>query len=375
VSLKIAYLTLEAPREGQASYAHVVEIVNGLRDQGFAVDLYLPTYSDNKSRPGLLRKLSEYMRLQLRLFSMLGAYDLIYIRAHNCALPIAFLAKIRKIPVVHEVNGPYTDILLTYRWLRFFAGLIIWLQRIQYRHADGLIVVTPQLEEFLRRQRVAAPVTVIPNGANLRLFNPRLSARSGLPPKYVVFFGGFARWQGIEVILNAVSSQKWPSSTSLVLVGDGQLTEQVQSAAAGNSRIRYLGRVPYAQVGEIVVGAIAGLVPKTRGDDLEQTGILPIKLFEILACGKPAIITDYPGQADLVRSLGCGLIISPNDPTALARAVAELAERPDIAAEMGRRGHDYVARQHTWTCRAKDTAAFLSKIVQGARTRAHAAPP
>ena len=57
----------------------------------------------------------------------------------------------------------------------------------------------------------------------------------------------------------------------------------------------------------------------------------PNAVGEALACGKPVIVTDYPGQADLVRSADCGIVIPPDDPEALAAAVAKLANSPATA--------------------------------------------
>ena len=67
-----------------------------------------------------------------------------------------------------------------------------WMQRLQYRWADALVAVTPQLQRWLRLEGCTNPIEVVPNGANLDYFNPGLSKRTGLPPRYVVFFGGFA---------------------------------------------------------------------------------------------------------------------------------------------------------------------------------------
>ena len=55
----------------------------------------------------------------------------------------------------------------------------------------------------------------------------------------------------------------------------------------------------------------------------------PLKLFETLACGIPAIVSELPGQADLIREGRCGLVIPCNDPTALARAVAAYRQEDD----------------------------------------------
>ncbi len=280
------------------------------------------------------------------------------------------VARLTRKPVMHEVNGPFLDITVTYPWTRYFYGLLNWLQRVQYRFANGLVAVTPQLQQWLRNEGCRGAIEVIPNGANLALFNPQRPRCAGLPDRYVVFFGGFARWQGIPVMIDALGYPEWPAGVSLVIVGDGQLKDMVAQAAANNGNLRYLGRLPYAEVGAVVAGALAGLVPKTRDDDADQTGLFPIKLFEILACGIPAIVSDYPGQAHLVRSENCGLVIKPGDPKALAEAVARLANDPIERKAMGARGHEMIAADHSWDRRSQQTAQFIERTIAAGRSAA-----
>jgi glycosyltransferase involved in cell wall biosynthesis len=361
--IRVAYLTLEAPRQGQASYTHVSEIVEGLKRNGFVVELFLPRYTNAPITPSILRRMWEYLWLQVQIVRKWRNYNFIYVRGHYMALLVSLVARLTSKPIMHEVNGPYLDITVTYPWTRYISGLLNWLQRAQYRAANGLVAVTPQLQDWLRIEGCRGVIEVIPNGANLALFNPHRPRRSGLPERYVVFFGGFARWQGIPTLLDAIERPEWPAGLSLVIVGDGQLKGMVEQAAAKGGNLIYLGRLPYADVGEVVAGAQAGLVPKTREDDSDHTGLYPIKLFEILACGIPAIVSDYPGQAHLVRSENCGLVIAPGDPKILAEAVAKLAADPVERQAMGARGHKIIAANHSWERRSQQTAQFIEQTI------------
>ena len=363
-TIHLAYLALEAPREGQASYAHVFEIVEGLRRRALSVDLYLPRYTYTEGTPRLARRMWEYARLQCILAARCRRYDLIYVRSHFMAFPLALIARLSGKPILHEVNGPHLDILISYPWTRRFKTALEWLQRTQYRWADALIAVTPQLQSWLRSEGCENPIEVIPNGANLALFNPKRQRREGLPARYVVFFGGFARWQGIPTMIAATHDPAWPEGVSLVVVGGGQLKNIVEEAASKCDRICYLGSLPYAEVGGIVAGALAGLVPKTREADSNRTGLFPIKLFEILACGTPAIVSNYPGQADLVLAGHCGIVIPPENPSALAQAVAHISVNEAGRAAMGARGHDLIAKEHSWDQRSEQTVRLIRTTLQ-----------
>lgn len=368
--MKIAYLALEAPREGQASYVHVIEIIEGLRKRGHAVELFAPSYSDRWARPSLFGRLWEHLLVQLRLARRVRQFQLLYIRAHPMAALVALIARICRIPVVHEVNGPYEDIFVGYPVAARCRSLVTGVWRSQYRHAAGLITVTPQLAGWLKQESGGhQPVCVIPNGANTKLFSPERERYQGLPDRYVVFFGGLARWHGISTLVAAVQESCWPRDVSLVIVGEGSGTSALEQAARGNAKLVLLGRRPYAEVGAIVAGALGGLVPISNPGGRSITGLAPLKLFETLACGIPAIVSDFPYQTELVRSNHCGLVFPADDGKALAQAVSDLAQNPVRAKEMGRRGLELVRREHSWDARVAQTETFLSQVVASLGSR------
>ena len=118
---------------------------------------------------------------------------------------------------------------------------------------------------------------------------------------------------GIDTLIKAAYSPYWPPDVNMIIVGDGAEREVVEKAALNNTKITYLGPVPYLDIG-IVANSVASLVPKNNQGDRSSTGLFPLKLFETIACGAPVIVTDFPGQADLVRRYSCGLVIPPMIP-------------------------------------------------------------
>jgi len=361
---RILYLTLESPREGQASYAHVHEIIKGLKHGGHEVILFRPSYTDAKERPSVARRMWEYLRLQLSLIFRLRRGDVIYVRGHFMAILVAAWAKLIGVPILHEVNGPYQDIVVSYPWLRPFSRLLGVLQRSQYRWAQRVVPVTNELGEWVRQEAGHDRVTVIPNGANVEMFNPDAPAICEIPDgPYAIFFGGLARWHGVDEMLAAAESPEWPQAVRLVVVGDGQCRDKVISAAEKNPRVVYLGYRPYDAVPGLVSRSLCGLVAISDPSGRSRTGLFPLKLFETLAVGVPAVVTDFPGQANLVRDHDCGLVIPPGDAQALAQAVAKLAADPVATKAMGLRGAELIRKEHSWQHRADQTASIIAEIV------------
>ncbi|MDO8847906.1 MAG: glycosyltransferase [Coriobacteriia bacterium] len=361
---RIAYLTLQATQEGQAAHAHVNEIVSGLRDLGWGVDLYEPTYTD--ANPGVLSRLAEFRTVQRLLATAVDRYDALYVRAHPFAFPAARAAAAAGVPVIHECNGPYQDVFAAWPAVRPLRPLIVYWQRTQYRRAAALIAVSDALAEWLRAEAPDVEVSVIPNGANTLLFSPDAPPRQGLPPRYVTFFGALAPWQGVDTMLEAAHSAEWPKDVALVIAGDGALRTSVERATRLSDRVVYLGTIPYREVPGLVTGSVAGLSVQ----DAVPGRPLPsaVKVFEILACGRPAIVSEASGTAAIVRAHSCGVVVPEGDAHAIARTVAEVAGQPEAATESGARGRRAVLAEATWTARSAATSRVIERVLERTRT-------
>lgn len=362
------YLCLQQTVEGQASHAHVHEIIQGLTSLGWNVTLH-EIQADRTRHHGKLYFLWHYLAPSLKLWRTPVRPDVMYIRADPLALPAFLWARLRRIPVVQEVNGPYGDRLIAKAWLRPFARTLAALQRYQYRRSEALIAVTAQLEHWLRREAPDVPVYLVPNAANTELFHPGVINSLDTPRRYVTFFGLLAPWQGIPLLLDAIAHRDWPEAVDIVIAGDGDEAERVRAAAAADRRIKYWGTIPYAKVPELVAGSVAGLSLKTSIPGRADTGMSPLKLYETLACGVPAIVTEYHGQSEIVRELGAGLVVPQHDPAALARAVARLTNNEGERREMGRRGAAAVQRQHSWHHRAEQVNRLLQDVIAAGSAR------
>ena len=154
--LRLIYLCLQHTKEGQASYAHVHEIIKGLRKRSWEVKLFEPMYVQRSSILGIIKRLMAFISVQFAL--LLNIYknesDVIYIRNNFASFPTALLAKIISKPVVQEVNGPYEDLFIAWPETKLLACLFKWLICIQLKWANVVIVVTPQLGKWVRIKRV-----------------------------------------------------------------------------------------------------------------------------------------------------------------------------------------------------------------------------
>ena len=220
---RVAYLCLQATIEGQASYAHVHEIIKGLEHRGIRVELLQPSYVMKNAAPGAFGRCLEFARVQGRLMRRLKQFDCLYVRGHFAALPIALFARLIRIPVVQEVNGSYDELFECWPWTRMFSQLFIRATRKQWQISNAIIVVAQKMGKWVEKEGGNACWHVVPNGADVEPLHPRAIPDPSVKipdTPYAVFFGALSPWQGIGPLLEAVDRPEWPN-INLVIVGDG----------------------------------------------------------------------------------------------------------------------------------------------------------
>jgi len=362
----IAYLTLECLYKNTATYVHVTEVVQGLKQQGLGVTLYSPPKNDKIIKISLHVKLLYYFRIQLKLMRNIKKYDLIYIRSHYMAFPISILSKLFSIPVIQEVNGPYDDIFITHPWLRIIKFPLIFLQRLQYRHATYLLPVTHNLAKWLILQVHHNRCTAISNGANTNHFRPHAISEDTHEFKsaYVIFYATMAKWHDLETTINSTYEPNWPSDIKLMVIGESINTEITKCSLNNNSTIIFLKKQEYKKMPSYISHALAGLVIMADPAGRAQKGLSPLKLYETLACGVPVIASDFPEQADFIRLHNCGIVVSPQSSAELADAVAFLAKNRELAKKLGNNGQKVVEKDYSWWKISQDINSIIMKSIK-----------
>lgn len=373
-SRRLDYLCLQPTSQGQASYAHVNEIVGGLRRRGWTVDLI----ETAQPRPG---RLDGIRRAVAAAVTQLGYWahsrfrpaPVVYIRFHFLSLPTAAVARIAGSTVIQEVNSGANDAYDMWPGLRPFHRLLVWTARTQIRWADATIAVSEPIADYVDglTGRPGA-CHVVGNGADVELFSP--SRRGDPSPRpYAVFVGALASWQGIDVAVEAAASAAWPANVDLVIVGDGRERDRVLAATQRHDHIRWLGTLPYRDVGPVIAGSLAALVPTS---DLGGARVSPspVKLYEAMASGVPVVASDIVGVGEIVQRHGCGLVFPAGVALELARRVADLAGDPNLAAAMGARGRAAAVESYSWDVRAAQTEAVIEQTLESRASRARSMP-
>ena len=294
--------------------------------------------------------------------------DLIHAMAYM-GIPVGLaLGRRDRAPVIYDARDIYVDAANLAR----LPGQARWLfgriERSWARRAARVVTVNePYAAVMAGRFGVEAPLVV--RNCSYRRDPPatpphRFHERLGLDPgtKVVLYHGGFARERGIEQLIEAIPTVP---GAILVLLGYGPLQAELERRAADPvlaGRLAVLPAVAPTELLDWVASADVVAMP-IQPSTLNHRLTTPNKLFEAMAAGVPVVASDLPGMADIVRSTGCGTLVDPADPAAIAAAIRQLLDAPPgERAAIGRRGLDAHLKTYHWEAQAEDLLAEYGRL-------------
>ncbi len=92
---------------------------------------------------------------------------------------------------------------------------------------------------------------------------------------------------------------------------------------------------------------------------------LPKSLLEAAACGRPLIATDVPGCREIVINEKTGLLVPPDDPQALAAAIARLVRSSAQRVRLGVGARRLVDERFSADLIGKATVALYQRMLAG----------
>lgn len=221
--------------------------------------------------------------------------------------------------------------------------------------ADLVLASAPEL--IGRMERLSKNVRAAPNVADTELFAEALqagaqdSAMTALPAPRIVFTGAISAVKLDIGLLVELARLRPRLSFALVgPVGAGDPHTDVSELAA-EPNVHLLGMRSYEQLPAVLRAADAGLIPYARNELTDS--IFPMKVYEYLAAGLPAISTELPALEGVE-----GVLSAPD-----ARGIAALLD--DVLAQDSPQRRAERSRQamaHSWQERLREIATAIEAL-------------
>lgn len=215
-----------------------------------------------------------------------------------------------------------------------------WIYRMSLMRTARVAMVSREVHErYVSAGWVKArQAETVLNGIPVKRFAPseerRAEARRrlGVPPERFVI-GCVGRLvplknhkMAIEVLARLLPQHP---EAELVIVGEGPLESALRAQATEQGvadRVRLLGR--RSDVADLLPGFDVFALPS-------HSEGLSVALLEACATGLPIVCTSVGGNVEIVRDGQTGLLVPPNDPTALRDAFARLIQDTPLRRRLG----------------------------------------
>ncbi|MBO9589021.1 WcaI family glycosyltransferase [Devosia sp.] len=151
-------------------------------------------------------------------------------------------------------------------------------------------------------------------------------------PHIALYSGALGRKQGLDLVIAAARSLSDCDDITFVICGNGPYRAELEAMAGDLGNMRFFDLQPREQLSELLGLATMHLLPQIAGAaDL----VLPSKLANMLASGRPVIATAASGTGIFEEIEGCGLAVEPGDAAALSAAIERLCDDPALAENLG----------------------------------------
>jgi glycosyltransferase involved in cell wall biosynthesis len=386
--MRILYSHRVQSKDGQS--VHIEELTGALRRQGHVVDVVGPAFYEQagfgggdrslvatlKTRlPGAAYELAELGYNAVSVPPLLragraGTPDAIYERYNLFHLAGLAARRVLKRPLLLEVNSPLAEERTRHGNLKL-VSLARRIEAMTWRGADLVLPVTNVLADHVRAAGVPDQrIHVVQNGIDPRLYasldarawRQRLQLGSG---EIAIGFVGFVRpWHGLDRVLDRMARDR-RANLRLIVAGDGpaipDLKMQAESLGIA-ARVQFLGLIGREEIPPLLAAFDVALQPQV------VAYASPLKLFEYMAAARAIVAPATPNIREVLTDNVDALLVPSDDPDALWRAVATLADDAELRARLGagaRRTLD--ARDYTWDGNARRVASLAEDLIRARR--------
>ncbi len=235
----------------------------------------------------------------------------------------------------------------------FFTRAVQKVMDFLYRKANHIVCVTDGIENVMRELNIPqSNLTTIKSGVGNDFINSHsngIRKKYGWEDKYLILFSGTLGWvRPLETIIESARLLADDRQYHFVFIGDGQKKNSLEKMAKqyNLNNISFIGLQPlqeipyYLKAGDVLVECLKE-VPVAKV-------ALPTKVFEYMAAGRPIAFGAPEGETSRMLSrAGGALTFSPGNPEELARIIRDLYDRKIDGITLGRKYHEYVARNHS----------------------------
>jgi glycosyltransferase involved in cell wall biosynthesis len=285
-----------------------------------------------------------------------------------------FIARRFRAPLVVVSQDVFPEIAIELRQLEnpLVIGFLRRAVRFYLKRADRVVAIGETMRARLEQKGTPPErLRVIPNWVDTTTLTPQprrneWSTANGFDDHFVVMHSGnVGHAQNLDGLVLAATFLRDVDGLAIAVVGDGARRGEIVALAQSLGVDQLVRFLPYQDRSVLPLSlssADVHVIGLARG----LSGyVVPSRLYGILAVGRPVIVAaDAESEtAQLVMSVGCGIVAPPGEPERLADAIRAARDGALDLAAMGAAGREYVVANADRSVAAAGYRALLLEVV------------
>jgi len=277
------------------------------------------------------------------------------------------ISKFKNIPFIFEVRDLWPESAIQLGELKN-KFVIKFLQKIELYlyHSAKLIVPVAEstINVLLKKGIEEKKIAVIKNGVDLETIPRQISNKSVNTNKIVVtYIGTIGLSHALDKVVESAELLKNEDSILFEIIGEGAEKENLNNLIGklGLNNIKLINKIEREQLTEYYSKADILLVTLRKLDIFRK--VIPSKIFEIMAFGKPVLISVDGEARFIVEKARAGLFVQPENPEDLRDKILYLKNHPDLLKEFGKNGRIFVEENFDRSKLAQKYELLLSSII------------
>lgn len=210
---------------------------------------------------------------------------------------------------------------------------------------DHVVAPSEYNRRYLRETvGVDTDVSVVPAATRVEKFEPSDDAVEGR----LLTVGRFVEKKGHEYAIDAVAALREAGyDVDYHVVGGGKLESELRARVREQGiedAVTFLGRVSDERLHRELREATVFVLPCVVAENGDRD-VMPVALKEAMATETACVSTTVSAIPELITDGEDGLLVRPNDASAVADAVAALLDDPALRRRLGRNGRETVAAE------------------------------
>lgn len=286
------------------------------------------------------------------------------------------LAKLKKTKFLFEVRDLWPESAIETGVIKSktIAGMSFWLEKLIYRKARLINVLTPAFEKnLIEKKRIpGSKITVIPNASDFESSKLAMDSKDfvllrkklGIEGMFsVIYVGAHGIANKLDQLIDSAVLLR-EEKVEFILIGDGMDKQRLIKYASekGVNNVKFLNPVSKQEVYSYILAADVGVSVLKKTDTFKT--VYSNKTFDYMSCKKPVIMAIDGASRELVEKANCGLYAEPENPSDIADKIRVYLNDRQLVDAHGQNGYKYAKANFDRAILSKKYIDNIEKVSQ-----------